>query len=50
MSESVKQLWSGQKDGFQESLYYLKGRKEGSIKSFRTPWGTFNDATTDGIE
>jgi replicative DNA helicase len=50
MSELAKQLWSGQKDGFQESLHYLKGRREGSIKSFRTPWTTFNDATTDGIE
>lgn len=49
MSES-QLLWKGQKDGFQESLRYLKGRKEGIIKSLRTPWNKFNDATTDGIE
>lgn len=51
MSELVKtHAWKGQKTGFQESLHYLKGRKEGTIKSFRTPWSKFNDATTDGIE
>lgn len=49
MSEQL-QLWKGQKDGFQESLHYLKGRKEGIIKSLKTPWARFNDATTDGVE
>jgi len=49
MSEQL-QLWKGQKDGFQESLHYLKGRKEGILKSFKTPWSRFNDATTAGIE
>jgi replicative DNA helicase len=49
MSE-VTHPWKSQKEGFQESLSYLKGRMEGSIKSFRTPWAKFNDATTDGIE
>lgn len=50
MSEVLNQSWSTQKNGFQESLLYLKGRKEGTIKSLRTPWKKFNDATTDGIE
>ena len=28
----------------------MKGRMEGSIRSVRTPWAKFNDATTDGLE
>jgi replicative DNA helicase len=43
-------LWKSQKDGFADSLRYLKGRMEGSIKSIKTPWAKFNDATTDGLE
>lgn len=50
MSETPAHPWKGQKNGFEESLHYLKGRKEGVIKSLRTPWPRFNDATTDGIE
>ena len=42
--------WKKQKSGFEESLIYLKGRKDGLIKSIKTPWSKFNDATTDGIE
>jgi len=42
--------WKSQRDGFLDSLRYLKGRKEGTIKSFRTPWKKFNDATIDGLE
>jgi len=42
--------WNSQKEGFQESLHYLKGRMVGDIKSLRTPWPKFNDAMTDGIE
>ena len=45
-----KKKWASQKEGFQESLKYLQGRMRGSIKSLRTPWPKFNDATTDGIE
>lgn len=45
-----KLRWNSQKEGFQESLHYLKGRMVGDIKSLRTPWPKFNDATTDGIE
>jgi replicative DNA helicase len=43
-------LWKSQREGLSDSLKYLKGRMEGSIKSLRTPWNKFNDATTDGIE
>lgn len=42
--------WKGQKDGFVQALEYMKGRKEGRIKSIKTPWPKFNDASTDGIE
>jgi len=53
MSEKLKSLpmeWQSQKDGFQDSLHYLKGRMNGEIKSLKTPWAKFNDAMTDGIE
>jgi len=42
--------WSSQRDGFLNSLHYMKGRMEGTIKSLKTPWAKFNDATTDGLE
>lgn len=42
--------WSSQRDGFKQSLEYLQGRMSGQIKSLKTPWAKFNDATTDGIE
>lgn len=47
---TVDHPWKGQKSGFEDSLHYLAGRKEGIIKSLKTPWPRFNDATTDGIE
>lgn len=43
-------LWKSQKEAFQQSLEYMKGRMDGKIKSIKTPWTKFNDATTDGIE
>jgi replicative DNA helicase len=43
-------IWKSQKQGLKESLDYLKGRKEGTITSLKTPWSKFNDATTDGLE
>jgi replicative DNA helicase len=42
--------WKSQKEGYQDAIYYLKGRKEGKIKSVRSPWPKFNDATVDGLE
>jgi hypothetical protein len=42
--------WKSQKEGFVDSLVYMKGRMDGSIKSLKTPWPKFNDATTDGLE
>lgn len=42
--------WNSQRSGFQESLKYLQGRMTGQIRSLKSPWAKFNDATTDGIE
>lgn len=42
--------WKSQMSGFQESLEYMKGRQEGSIKSLICPWDKFNDAGTAGLE
>lgn len=42
--------WKSQKDGFQEALRYMLGRRDGVITSFKTPWQKMNDATTDGLE
>jgi hypothetical protein len=47
---SKQALWKNQKQGYHDSLVYLKGRREGLIKSIKTPWSKFNDATTDGLE
>lgn len=47
---NVTPLWNSQKKGFQESLSYLKGRKDGLIRSIVTPWPKVNDAMVDGIE
>lgn len=46
----AKRYWKTQRDAFKESLKYLKGRKNGTITSLRTPWKKVNDATTDGLE
>lgn len=45
-----KLKWKPQLDALNESLSYLKGRKEGTITSIKTPWTSFNNATLDGIE
>lgn len=49
MSEKAVK-WKNQKEGFLEALRYIRGRQEGVITSFKTPWRRFNDATTDGLE
>jgi len=47
---SKQTLWKDQRQGYIDSLHYLKGRMDGVIKSIKTPWTKFNDATTDGLE
>tara|TARA_R110000868_G_scaffold402872_5_gene679639 strand:- start:650 stop:1630 length:981 start_codon:yes stop_codon:yes gene_type:complete len=42
--------WKKQKDAFLDSLYYLQGRKDGTITSLVTPWSQVNNATTNGLE
>jgi replicative DNA helicase len=42
--------WKSQKDAYQESLKYIKGRQSGTITSLLTPWVKVNDATTNGLE
>ncbi len=42
--------WKSKKEGFIESLQYMRGRKDGIIKSVRTPWPKVNDALVEGIE
>jgi len=48
--DQEKKSWKSQKHGFNDSIRYLKGRMLGEIKSIKTPWLKFNDATTDGLE
>jgi len=42
--------WKSSKSSYKDAIEYIKGRKIGTIKSIKTPWPKFNDATTDGIE
>lgn len=44
--KDVKSLHEIHKEGYQ----YVKDRYDGKIKSVRTPWSCFNDATLDGLE
>ncbi len=46
----AKSKWKTQRESFIESLSYLEGRRYGKITSIKTPWDSFNNATTDGIE
>jgi replicative DNA helicase len=43
-------LWVSQKQAYEDALYYMKGRMEGSITSIKTPWNKFNQALVDGYE
>ena len=43
-------MWKPQKQSFVEALSYLDRRRKGEIKSIKTPWAKFNDASIDGIE
>lgn len=51
MSLAEKKIdWKSQRDGYIEAIRYLEGRKNGKIKSFKTPWTKVNDAGVDGWE
>lgn len=42
--------WKQLREAYQNSLHYLKGRQQGTIRSFKTPYPKFNDAGVDGWE
>ncbi len=50
IQKTKEKAWKSQREGFKESLVYLQGRMRGEIKSIKTPWEKWNDASTDGIE
>lgn len=37
-------------DARREALAYIKGRRDGTIQSLKTPWAKYNDAHVDGLE
>lgn len=42
--------WISKYEMMKEGLRDIKGRMDGTIKSFKTPWESVNDAGTNGIE
>lgn len=46
----MSKLWKPHYHSYREALDYIKGRQTGVIKSFKTPWSSFNAAGADGIE
>jgi replicative DNA helicase len=48
----IKNDFGGRKysELLKEGLVYIKERKEGKIKSFKTPWKSVNDSGVNGIE
>jgi len=49
MSQQKKE-WLHISEIYKQGLAYLKGRKDGIIKSVRTPWHSFNEAIMNGLE
>jgi replicative DNA helicase len=50
MKPTKTTIWKSQREGYLQALKYLQGRKDGTIRSFRTPWSKVNDAGIDGFE
>jgi replicative DNA helicase len=42
--------WRSHKAHYLDALNYMKGKQQKIIPSFKTPWGSFNRATLNGIE
>jgi replicative DNA helicase len=42
--------WKSHKDHYLDALHYMKGKQQGLIPSYKTPWPKFNSATLNGIE
>lgn len=43
-------VWKSRTEGYRSALNYMKGRMEGKIHTYKTPWDKVNDAGVDGIE
>lgn len=51
MSDTERALpWKSRREGYISALKYMKGRMEGTVKTYRTPWEKVNEAGVDGIE
>lgn len=50
MSKESALPWKSRRDGYISALKYMKGRMDGTIKTYRTPWDRVNEAGVDGIE
>jgi replicative DNA helicase len=50
MSVSKSKEWLHISEAYEKGLAYMKGRKEGIIRSVLTPWPTFNNAGMNGLE
>lgn len=42
--------WKSHRQHYSDALKYMKGKQDGSILVFKTPWQKFNDATMQGLE
>lgn len=42
--------WKSIHEIHEEAITYIEGRRNGSLKSIKTPWASFNDAGIDGFE
>lgn len=42
--------WKSHKDHYLDALHYMKGKQQGTIPSYKTPWPKFNSATLNGLE
>jgi len=48
--EESKLPWITKREAYKNALNYIKSRKDGLIKSIKTPWQRFNDSAVDGFE
>jgi replicative DNA helicase len=42
--------WKSHKDHYKDALVYMRGKQQGLIPSYKTPWPKFNNATLNGLE
>ena len=50
MEQKEQKLWHTQLNDYKEALEYVYNRRDGKIKSLKTPWPKVNDAGVNGIE